>query len=335
MCIICDCVVGDASAASSLSESELDKRVQLYVDMEEPDIVTDLCELQKGKASKCDKFWDECSKYLQEEVGLAVDERRHSEVTHIASALSVRDLREQVSARCPADTPIPSRSWIALQFWPKNVHAKCSVHYTGRFAVKHMVQARQFHKQHDDSHYVATIFWYQREYAVLLGDSCLFVCMDDKHRLKVGEPNYPVAAVERGRRVLVSRNQSFQVADHDFTKFSLIPSVSLVVDIPEDVTASWYTGQVLVGLKEGAFEPSSPLRHVTELNSAIADSDLLGGRSILFLYCDGGSDHRLTYLSVKLSLICLFLHNDLDFYVLVGLHYTTRGGTLQRGLCPI
>lgn len=306
-------LIGDASAASSLSEAEIDNRVKLFANMEEPDIVIDLRELLRGRGSKFDAFWDECAKFLQENVGLAVDDRRHTEVTHIASALSVRDLREQVASRCPAGTPIPSRSWISLQFWPKSVHAKSHVHYTGRFAVKYMVQARQFRKEHEDSHYAAAIFRYQREYAVMMREKSIFICMDDKHRLKVGEPNYPVAAVDRGRRVLVGRNQTFEVADHDFTRFSLIPSVSFVVDIPEDVTDSWYSGQVLVGLKEGAFEPSSPLRHVTELNSALKDRDFLVGRPILFLYCDGGPDHRLTYLSVKLSLIALYLKNDLDF----------------------
>ena len=87
--------------------------------------------------------------------------------------------------------------------------------------------------------------------------------MDDKHRLKVGERNYPVAATERGRKVVVSRNESLAEADHDFTKLRLIPSVSLVVDIPEDVTGSWYTGQVMIALKEGSCEPSSPHRHAS------------------------------------------------------------------------
>ena len=36
-------------------------------------------------------------------------------------------------------------------------------------------------------------------------------------------------------------------------------------------------------------------------------------KSVLFLYTDGGPDHRLTYVSVQLSLICLFLKLDLDF----------------------
>ena len=66
-----------------------------------------------------------------------------------------------------------------------------------------------------------------REYAVHLRSECLFVCLDDKHRIKIGEPGFPVAAAERGRRVIVSLDKEFSVGDHDFTKFSLIPSVSL------------------------------------------------------------------------------------------------------------
>ena len=31
-----------------------------------------------------------------------------------------------------------------------------------------------------------------------------FICMDDKHTCKVGEPEFPVAAVECGKEVIVS-----------------------------------------------------------------------------------------------------------------------------------
>ena len=137
--------------------------------------------------------------------------------------------------------------------------------------------------------------------------------MDDKHCVKVREPNYPVAATERGRRVLVRQNEMFQVGDHDFTKFSLIPSVSLSVDIPDDVSGSWYSGDVFIGLKEGVFEPSSPHRHMTELQDIIETKNLLSNKSALFIYSDGRPDHRLTYLSVQLSLIALYLELDLDF----------------------
>jgi len=91
------------------------------------------------------------------------------------------------------------------------------------------------------------------------------VSIDDKHRLKVGEPGFPVAAAERGRRVMVRAGTTFEVGDHDFTKFSIIPSVVLLTDIPERIDDSWYQGQALVGFKDAAFESSSPLCHATEL----------------------------------------------------------------------
>ena len=99
----------------------------------------------------------------------------------------------------------------------------------------------------------------------------------------------------------------------DFTQFSIVPSVILEVEIPEEFEGSWYQGQVLVGTKDAVFQGSSPLRHATELHSQLLTR--IGNRSILFLYSDGGPDHRLTYVSVQLSLIALFLNLNLDFLV--------------------
>ena len=52
-----------------------------------------------------------------------------------------------------------------------------------------------------------------------------------------------MAAAERGRRVPVREDEYFTVGDHDFTKFSLIPSVVFIIDIPEEISDSWFTGQ--------------------------------------------------------------------------------------------
>ena len=135
------------------------------------------------------------------------------------------------------------------------------------------------------------------------------VCIDDKH--KVGEPGFHVAAVERGKKVLVRAGTTMEVGDHDFTKFSVVPSVALVVDIPDKIDESWYRGQVFVGFKDAAFEQSSSLRHATELSTILSNPG--GDRPVLFHYSDGGPDHRLTYASVQVSLISLFLKLDLDF----------------------
>ena len=67
----------------------------------------------------------------------------------------------------------------------------------------------------------------------------------------------------------MSLQKRFEVGHHDFSKFSLTPSVALVIGIPETVDGSFYRGDVFVGLKENAFEPSNPVRHMTELNSIL------------------------------------------------------------------
>ena len=304
-------LTGDHSSSTNEHEAEIDKRMQQLIEMEDPEIVVDLRKHNEGRKSQYDVFWDECQKHLQETVGVAVDDRRHCQVTHLAQAISANDLLEQVKAKCPEGTCIPSVSWLSLQFWPKNIHNKTKLHYTGKLDVKYMIQARQFRKDHKDAHYAAAIFRYQREMAILLRAHSTFVCMDDKHRIKVGEPGFPVAAAERGRRVLVSRNANFEVGDHDFTRFSIIPSVSLFIDIPENIEGSWYTGQVKVGLKEAAFEPSSPQRHASELQKIFEESNC-SSKPVCFVYCDGGPDHRLTYVSVQASFISLFRNLDLD-----------------------
>lgn len=102
-----------------------------------------------------------------------------------------------------------------------------------------------------------------------------------------------------------SYNEEFQVGDHDFTQFSIIPSVMFRVEsyIPDTIEGSWYSGQVCITFKKGEFQPSSPMRHGAELSSWLTTQ--LGSKSILFLYTDGRPDHLLTYVSTQLSLISL------------------------------
>ena len=110
---------------------------------------------------------------------------------------------------------------------------------------------------------------------------------------------------------MVRAGTTFEVGDHDFTKFSN-SSVVLLIDIPERIDDSWYQGQVLVGFKDAAFESSSPLRHATELSRILRSKEEYR-KPVLFVYSDGGPDHRITYVSVQISLIALFLMLDLGF----------------------
>ena len=210
-------LAGDVSAADT-SQAEVDNRVDVFFELEDPDLIYDFRELYAGRHTQFDTFWAKAKEFLEEDIGTSVDDRRHSQVVHLAKAVSVRDFRDQVAAKLSDDTPIPSKSYIQLQFMPARKETKTSQRYTGILNVKRMVQQRQWHKQHPDSHYAACIFRYQRKFALKTRDVSILVCADDKHWIKVGEPLCPVASAKRGCQVLV-HGKTFQVSDHDFTWF--------------------------------------------------------------------------------------------------------------------
>src|SRR5437660_2286087 len=110
-----------------------------------------------------------------------------------------------------------------------------------------MIQSRQLRAFHIDSHYASAIFRYLKEMSIKFKNNSWLVFMDDKHRCKVGEPEFPVAAVDRGKKVLVGLNSNLTVADHDYTKFGLIPSVIMISGISDNIDESFYQGQVYVG----------------------------------------------------------------------------------------
>ena len=44
-----------------------------------------------------------------------------------------------------------------------------------------------------------------------------------------------MAAAKHGLKVIVHAGTTFELGDHDFTKFSIIPFITLLVDIPDDI----------------------------------------------------------------------------------------------------
>ena len=82
---------GDQSAANSAQQAIVDNRIQQIIDMEDVNVVADLRSQNHGQTGNY-----ECDKFLSEDIGQAVDDRRHGSVTHLARAISVRDLKEQV-----------------------------------------------------------------------------------------------------------------------------------------------------------------------------------------------------------------------------------------------
>ena len=308
-------LTNDSSASANLSVQEIDDRVQQALEHEDAEITWDLRLSNKGRPEKYEAFLQLAIQYIENIVGTAVDERRHDTlhegnvITHMATALNARTLYDEICKICPPDTPVPSIQWLKLQFWPQTA-AQTKTH-TGKLGIKYMIQSRQIRMNHIDTHYASAVFKYHREMACKYREDAMYICADDKHSIKVGEPDHPVAAVERGKRVLCSVNQKFSVMDHDYTKFSFSPSVHMLVNIPNSSMESFYDGKVFVGLKENCFQASSAIRHATELHKILkSENEII--KPLMFLYTDGGPDHNVTFLRTQLSLISLFLIMDLD-----------------------
>src|ERR1044071_7165096 len=98
------------------------------------------------------------------------------------------------------------------------------MYYTGRFNVKFKVQGRMLRKNSDDAHYCAALFRYLREFCIKYRQ---WTCL----------------------RSLVPQDSILAASDHDFTKLSLTPSVTFFISIPNDISGSFYDGQVFVSYK--------------------------------------------------------------------------------------
>jgi hypothetical protein len=232
---------------------------------------------------------------------------------YIPYAISIRELRDRVITRLntkyqgpplPDDVAVPSEEWIRLNFTPSNAYATKAMHYTGRFNVKYKMQSRLLQKSSEDEHYCRTIFKYECEFNIKYRDYACFISADDKHKVPIGK-GVPVSTGVHNKKTLAPVEGTITASDHDFTKLSLTPSVTLFVNIPDNISESFYDGKVYVCYKDTVFQPSSALRHSTEffnlVNRQYHNRPL---PSILSLYTDGGPDHRCTFGSVQIALIC-------------------------------
>ena len=292
-------LTGDATQMKA--SEKIDQRMKLYVLGELPETAVDLRHMN---------FFTVCEQVIHDWV--AEDDRRHG-VAHLSKFISIRDLHEEVKGRCAPDVLVPSQEWLRLQFLPTNPSAASAIHYTGRLQVKFAVQSRVLRRDHEDNHYAAAVFKYLRAMAVdMKYANPVFACMDDKAKVPIGEPGEPTSTNVSNRPTLAVRSHLPTAMDHDHTRGSFTPSSILHSEIPSE-GCSFYHGQVDVLLKDSVFAPSNPFLHVAEWTASMALDKI--HPPIVFLYTDGGSDHRLTLKSVQLALIALFIVNDLDLLV--------------------
>ncbi|CAG8449099.1 2638_t:CDS:2 [Scutellospora calospora] len=288
-------LTGDVSVADTTNQTKVDEQVRTALDLRNSEIAIDLCEHNTRRLSKYDAFWEIAAQFLEGKAANAVT---------------------AIKKECISEIAISSAQWLRLQFWLKNLTWLSSLQFTSCLPLKFIVQTCQLHAFYPDIHYASALFRYEKKFAMKFHEITNFIFMDDKYHCKVGEPGFPVAAIEREKKVVVNRNTIFAVADHDYTKMGIISSITMICNIPEFINADFYVGKVCIGLKDLIFQPSLPLRHVTKLYNILLTKELTD-KSILCLYIDGSPDHCCTYTHVQLLYICLFLALDLDYFVAV------------------
>ena len=177
------------------------------------------------------------------------------------------------------------------------------LHYTQRFKVRRMVQVCLFRKSNPDAHYANAIYKFLKERAVKIRQNVAFFSADTKCKVPVGEPGYPIATITRGKKVIVGNYGKFMVAEHDFSKLSLIRDVYLSHGILEDsdeLTAEksgddvksgkrWYLGQVFYGFKSMLTESSNAMRCATEIGELMIEH-FNEVAPYLYVYSDSGPE---------------------------------------------
>ena len=108
------------------------------------------------------------------------------------------------------------------------------------------------------------LFNFSREIAIRFNEHSTFASTNNKSKIKVGEPGYPISTVRRAENILVAKAYAAQLADHNFSSMTITSTVALISDIPPKIDNSSYRGPHYEFLKITATELSSTLRNAAE-----------------------------------------------------------------------
>ena len=85
----------------------------------------------------------------------------------------------------------------------------------------------QIRASHVDAHYCAALFRYLREFGIMHKEIANFISMDDKHKVKCGEPGYPVSLAVVSLHVTQGFNNLLQYFTSLPSQLNMIPFISV------------------------------------------------------------------------------------------------------------
>ncbi|WAR31111.1 hypothetical protein MAR_033653 [Mya arenaria] len=157
-------------------------------------------------------------------------------------------------------------------------------------------------------------FQYLKEFCVKFRDNSIFLCMDDKAIVPVGEPGISISTGVRGHNNVLAPAEGharLTCTDHDFHVGGLVPYGVLATDIPVGPRDSLFNGTIQ-NTKYLAHQNHFAMRLgevLSILRQNISQNDVDLEVPVLCFYTEGGPDHRVTYDTVNLSLVTLTAPN--------------------------
>ncbi len=121
--------------------------------------------------------------------------------------------------------------------------------------------------------------------------------------------------------IVAANNNHLKALDHDFCLGKGIASVTLFSNIPDSISGSFFIGgedgegQIYVTVRDAIFDGSEIFDHCAQLIDVVRSRGQTP--SVLVLQTDGGPDHSLKRVAVKLALLALFRKLDIDRLVVL------------------
>lgn len=138
-----------------------------------------------------------------------------------------------------------------------------------------------------------------KKMSVKFREDFIFICVDDKVVVLIGEFGKFVLIVRVYYRFFVLQNVIFVVLDYDFYVYGVVFLVLFRVEIFENSFDSFYEGIIYVIIKDKFFQFLLVVRYIIEIISILRFVIFMDGIFliifILFLYLDGGLDYWLIY----------------------------------------
>lgn len=266
--------------------------------------------------SRYEEFFRCLAEYL-EAGSIGANSRRRPNEAETTLTSSVKELKACIVQKYNlTPSQVPSSEYIRLHFRPPMISARTASRYYCAYPIRFLTIARSVHQDHADLHYVNSLQLLFRTYAQKL-NALTFAC-DDKATILCGGPGVPEAPIIRPQPTLQMTSSPLQASDHDYESACKI-TASVIFQMTDPLSEP-YRGLPYVNIKSKAFHGSSAIRHAHELKNLVSTtcSPDSPPRPI-FLLTDGGPDHNVTHMSVKLSLIWLWLKTNTPLLVAIRL----------------